>query len=586
MAEVGGEVAEEAVDGVGLEEAGEAEGALDGAHGVEAGGFDGDAGEVDVGGDVAGGRFACFGDAGGFLHPEAGGFLGNEGAADAGALVGGVLAVAGDELAAGFGDEGFEAAEGYGGGAPGAGGELGLAEVIAGLADEGGLGDGDAGEVDAGGAAGAHALGGPGLGGGAGARFEGDQEHADAVRGVGGDEGAGGVAGGGAEDFFAFEAAVGEAEAGGGVGVPDGEEAAGGGVLGGGLELGFGGVEGEEFQGVDVTFDDAADGEVGAADEAEEVHEGEGTGGFGAEAGAAEAGGKGGEEAADGVELAKLGFGEGAGGVELGGVVLPGGDQGGHAGEEVGGVHAELLDWSGAGARSGVCGAARRGRLAGWRSEEQGMEVGARLGGYDWGRVGAALDAQGWAVLEGLLTAEECAAVAGLYEGGAFRSTVVMARHGFGRGEYKYFAYPLPALVEALRGGLYERLAPVANRWHGAMGVEARFPEAHGEFLRRCHEAGQMRPTPLLLEYGAGDYNCLHQDVYGEQVFPLQATVLLREPGEEFRGGEFVLTEQRPRMQSRVAVAPLRRGDAVVFAVRQRPVQGARGSYGWRCGMG
>jgi uncharacterized protein len=206
--------------------------------------------------------------------------------------------------------------------------------------------------------------------------------------------------------------------------------------------------------------------------------------------------------------------------------------------------------------------------------------VDARVAAIDWARVAAELDAQGWAVFPRLLEPEECEAIAGLYEGGGrFRSRVVMARHGFGRGEYKYFAYPLPDLVAALRDALYSHLAPVANRWNEAMGIDVRYPRAHAAFLDRCHGAGQTRPTPLLLQYGAGDYNCLHQDLYGEHVFPLQVAILLSEPGVDFTGGEFVLTEQRPRMQSRPSVVPLRRGDAVVFAVNQRPVQGTRGFY-------
>lgn len=207
-------------------------------------------------------------------------------------------------------------------------------------------------------------------------------------------------------------------------------------------------------------------------------------------------------------------------------------------------------------------------------------DVEGRVWAIDWPAVAADLDGQGWAVLSRLLTRPECEETAGLYAGdGHFRSRVVMARHGFGRGEYQYFAYPLPELVAALRGTLYARLAPVANRWNAAMGMAARFPDEHAAFLDRCLAAGQTRPTPLLLQYGPDDYNCLHQDLYGEHVFPLQVAILLSEPGEEFEGGEFVLTEQRPRMQSRPSVVPLRRGDAVVFAVNQRPVQGSRSFY-------
>lgn len=203
-----------------------------------------------------------------------------------------------------------------------------------------------------------------------------------------------------------------------------------------------------------------------------------------------------------------------------------------------------------------------------------------RVDALDWGRVSEDLDAQGSAVLERLLTAEECRRVAELYpDESAFRSRVVMASHGFGRGEYKYFRYPLPELVEELRTELYARLAPIADRWNTAMNIEVRYPKTHGEFIRRCHLAGQEKPTPLLLQYGEGDYNCLHQDLYGEHVFPIQVAILLSEPGKDFTGGEFVLTEQRPRMQSRPEVVGLKQGDAVAFAVHHRPVRGTRGTY-------
>ncbi|HTT97012.1 MAG TPA: 2OG-Fe(II) oxygenase [Rhizomicrobium sp.] len=198
----------------------------------------------------------------------------------------------------------------------------------------------------------------------------------------------------------------------------------------------------------------------------------------------------------------------------------------------------------------------------------------------DWEAITASLDREGYAVIERLLPPKECRAAAALYdEDSIFRSKVTMARHGFGRGEYKYFAYPLPPRVAQLRETLYPHLALIVNRWNEAMKIETRFPPTDRAFLQRCHDAGQTRPTPLLLRYGAGDYNCLHQDLYGAQVFPLQVAILLSEPGTDFTGGEFVLTEQRPRMQSRVAVVPLRQGDAVVFAVSQRPVQGTRGVY-------
>ncbi|MGQ4583453.1 2OG-Fe(II) oxygenase [Lysobacter sp. F60174L2] len=198
----------------------------------------------------------------------------------------------------------------------------------------------------------------------------------------------------------------------------------------------------------------------------------------------------------------------------------------------------------------------------------------------DWARVATDLDARGNAVLPRLLSARQCDELAKLYPHDAlFRSRVVMGRHGFGRGEYRYFAYPLPDLVGGLREAFYTRLAPIANRWNAAMGIDVRYPDRHAEFIDRCHRAGQRRPTPLLLQYGADDYNCLHQDLYGEHVFPLQLAVLLSQPGRDFDGGEFVLTEQRPRMQSRPEVVPLQQGDAVVFAVHQRPVQGSRGIY-------
>jgi uncharacterized protein len=204
----------------------------------------------------------------------------------------------------------------------------------------------------------------------------------------------------------------------------------------------------------------------------------------------------------------------------------------------------------------------------------------ARVEKVDWTTVSADLDAYGWSGFKKLLTAEECADISGLYaESGKFRSQIIMAQHGFGRGEYKYFSYPLPGLVAGLRTAIYPHLAPVANRWNEAMGIEVRYPDSHEVFIERCHQAGQTRPTPLLLQYGAGDYNALHQDVYGEHVFPLQLAILLSEPERDFTGGEFVLTEQRPRMQSRAEVVPLRQGDGVVFAVHHRPVEGTRGSY-------
>jgi hypothetical protein len=208
------------------------------------------------------------------------------------------------------------------------------------------------------------------------------------------------------------------------------------------------------------------------------------------------------------------------------------------------------------------------------------IDVDTRISGYDWSAIASHLDAHGWAVLPNLLTSKDAAAVAALYdEDSRFRSHVVMARHGFGRGEYKYFNYPLPEKIASLRGGLYPRLVPIANNWNELMGIAVRYPETHEAFIDRCHRAGQNRPTPLLLQYGEGDFNALHQDVYGDHVFPLQTMVLLSEPGADYSGGEFVLTEQRPRMQSRVEVVPISHGDGVVWAVRHRPVHGSRGWY-------
>lgn len=203
-----------------------------------------------------------------------------------------------------------------------------------------------------------------------------------------------------------------------------------------------------------------------------------------------------------------------------------------------------------------------------------------RVRALDWKRLAEDLDARGYAVIKRLIGVKECTALAHLYEQDRlFRSRVVMARHGYGRGEYKYFRYPLPRTIAGLRTALYPQLAPIANRWHEAMGSAVRYPAKHAGFIARCHRAGQLRPTPLLLKYEADDYNCLHQDLYGEHVFPLQLTILLSRPGRDFTGGEFVLAEQRPRMQSRAEVVALGQGDAVVFAVHQRPVQGARGTY-------
>jgi hypothetical protein len=207
-------------------------------------------------------------------------------------------------------------------------------------------------------------------------------------------------------------------------------------------------------------------------------------------------------------------------------------------------------------------------------------DLAGRMRAIDWEQLASELDARGCATIDSLLAPAECEALAALYPlEGLFRSRIVMARHGFGRGEYKYFSYPLPELIGGLRSALYPQLAPIVNRWNSAMGIDVRYPPQHADFIERCHAAGQTRPTPLLLQYEAGDYNCLHQDLYGEHVFPLQVAILLSAPGRDFTGGEFVLTEQRPRMQSRAEVVPLQQGDAVVFAVHHRPVQGTRGVY-------
>lgn len=203
-----------------------------------------------------------------------------------------------------------------------------------------------------------------------------------------------------------------------------------------------------------------------------------------------------------------------------------------------------------------------------------------RLAALDWQRLSDELGTQGYAIIPALLTPEQCASLVSLYAAQElFRSRVIMSRHGYGRGEYQYFKYPLPGLVASLRTSLYSHLAPIANRWNELLRSDVRFPGTHEQFIERCHAAGQLRPTPLLLQYEAGDYNCLHQDLYGEHVFPLQLAALLSRPGRDFSGGEFILTEQRPRMQSRAEVVPLEQGDAVLFAVHHRPVQGTRGVY-------
>jgi uncharacterized protein len=204
----------------------------------------------------------------------------------------------------------------------------------------------------------------------------------------------------------------------------------------------------------------------------------------------------------------------------------------------------------------------------------------ARVAGYDWPALADELGKFGCTVLTKLLSPEECRMIAALYpDESHFRSHVHMARHGFGKGEYRYFRYPLPDLLSGLRTALYPQLASVANDWNARMGISERYPDDHASFLKRCHDAGQTRPTPLLLQYVAGDFNCLHQDLYGDLAFPIQVAILLSEPGRDFTGGEFVLTEQRPRMQSRAEVVPLAQGDAVAFAVHNRPVQGSKGNY-------
>lgn len=203
-----------------------------------------------------------------------------------------------------------------------------------------------------------------------------------------------------------------------------------------------------------------------------------------------------------------------------------------------------------------------------------------RINVVDWDRVTEELNTAGWSLVKDILEPEECDSISSLYaQEQGFRSKVIMARHGFGKGEYKYFSYPLPKLIAELRRTLYPKLAPLANRWNALMKIDVRYPDDHAAYIDRCHTAGQTRPTPLLLQYGQDDYNCLHQDLYGEHVFPMQAAFLLSEPGKDFEGGEFVLTEQRPRMQTRAEVVPLKKGDAVIFAVHHRPHQGIKGYY-------
>ena len=207
-------------------------------------------------------------------------------------------------------------------------------------------------------------------------------------------------------------------------------------------------------------------------------------------------------------------------------------------------------------------------------------DVMQRVEALDWNHISQDLNSHGNAIIESLISSNDCDALVNLYsEDGIFRSQVVMEQHGFGQGEYKYFNYPLPDIISSLRTAIYPHLAPIANQWNEMMNIiDIRYPEKHADFIARCHDAGQFKPTPLLLRYGKDDYNCLHQDLYGQHIFPLQLTILLSEPQRDFIGGEFVLAEQRPRMQSRPEVVPLRQGDAVVFAVHNRPVKGHRGN--------
>jgi len=220
------------------------------------------------------------------------------------------------------------------------------------------------------------------------------------------------------------------------------------------------------------------------------------------------------------------------------------------------------------------------GTLAQMPSISKTKSVAERVKAIEWEQVFQELDAQGSAKIGSVLTADECQEISSLYDKDSFfRSTVIMQRHGFGRGEYRYFNCPLPSIIESLRDTVYAILVPIANRWNKAMGIDVQYPNNHKDFIERCHQAGQNKPTPLVLRYGTDDYNCLHQDLYGEHVFPLQLTILLSEPEKDFSGGEFVMTEQRPRMQSRPIVVSLRQGESVLFAVRNRPAQGTRGMY-------